>query len=66
MVCLMRRGIKANVIKRIPANRRKAAEAQERDQKEWEVFRVLVQQVQPAKDDVVGQYAASVRVRRID
>ena len=63
----MRRGIRTNVLKRIAANRRKAAEAQQRDQKEREVIRVLVQRVQPEEDDIVGQCAASViRVQRID
>jgi len=63
----VRRSIKHNVHRRIAANKRKAAEAQESDQKEREVIRVLVQQVQPDKDDIVGQCAASViRVQRIN
>jgi hypothetical protein len=56
----MSRSIKRNVYLRIATNKRKAAEAQERDQKEREVIRVLVQQVQPDKDDIVGQCAATM------
>jgi hypothetical protein len=67
MSSTMRRSIHNNVSQRIAANRRKAAEVQERDQKEREVIRVLIQQVQPDKDDIVGQCAAGViRVQRID
>jgi len=63
----MRRSIKQNVHRRIASNRQRAVEAQQRDQKEREVIRVLVQQMQPEPNDVVGQYAASViRVQRID
>jgi hypothetical protein len=55
----MRRNIKQNVYRRIAANRQRAVETQQRDQKEREV-------VQPEKDDIVGQCAAGViRVKRI-
>jgi hypothetical protein len=72
----MRRNLKTNVLMRIEANKRKAAEAQERDQKEREAIRALaaksdrsvfiMEQVQPEPDDIVGQCVASIlRVTKI-
>jgi hypothetical protein len=70
----MKRSVQNSVRNRIAANRQRRADSQ-KDRAMLQNFRaglekpvrILVQQVQPEPNDIVGQYAASViRVQRID
>ena len=45
----MRRGIKTNVLKRVNANRQKAADVQEREEREAEMIRSLNQKKEQTK-----------------
>jgi hypothetical protein len=70
----MKRSVQNSARNRIAANRQRRADSQE-DRAMLQNLqaglekhvRILVQQVQPEPNDIVGQYAASViRVQRID
>lgn len=64
----MRRSVRNNVLKRVAANRQRAEDAQQRDEREAAAIRSLNKKVsEQTGEDVVAEMCASViRVQRID